>query len=399
MSKTHIAIMLVGLLFFVVATSCNDDDVIESMDAISSNRAFPVMEMACQEEANVINHQILDGLCLNSRSDNTNPIYPNYYGGSYIEPDGNLIIYIVGDSIYGTNAIKSITTNPIVKFKCCEYSYQSLINVLDEIYEAVKTAPKTVAKNVTAFGLNQKMNCVNVCLADISESRIDEFKQIYNNPSVSFLQMNEVEYQSTNVYPGNKLCLSSSTCNSYGSIGFRVREKSGSKRTGFVTAGHVIDKGESCFVDRNNVGLCVSSEIYGAKADAAFIVAEKTTTLQNYINGDTNAVLSTKTDQPGEGTLVNLWGAQSGHTWGYISNTKYYITKGGVVVTTDLVAAEYPSDEGDSGGVIYTYISSTGIRYTVGIHLGTASDPKTGKSYSIYSKADNVLNMFNLERY
>lgn len=43
MRKTHIAIMLVGLLFFVVATSCNDDDVIESMDAISSNRAFPVM--------------------------------------------------------------------------------------------------------------------------------------------------------------------------------------------------------------------------------------------------------------------------------------------------------------------------------------------------------------------
>jgi len=34
----------------------------------------------------------------------------------------------------------------------------------------------------------------------------------------------------------------------------------------------------------------------------------------------------------------------------------------------DLTLATYSSDSGDSGGIVYTYVSSTSTRYTVGIH-------------------------------
>ena len=93
----------------------------------------------------------------------------------------------------------------------------------------------------------------------------------------------------------------------------------------------------------------------GAKADAAFVVPDNsniTYDLTNNINGDTLAVLSTKTSLPGAGTYVNMWGAESGHQGGYVKNTTYIIYKDKKPLISDLVTADYKSAGGDSGGII-----------------------------------------------
>lgn len=63
------------------------------------------------------------------------------------------------------------------------------------------------------------------------------------------------------------------------------------------------------------------------------------------------------------------------------------------IVMQDLVSADYKSAEGDSGGIVYTYISSSNTRYTVGVHKGSI------EGLSLYSKADNVLSALGLKRY
>lgn len=64
-------------------------------------------------------------------------------------------------------------------------------------------------------------------------------------------------------------------------------------------------------------------------------------------------------------------------------------------IITDLTVASTPCDHGDSGGIVYTYISSKNTRLTVGIiHGFTVKDTLT-----IFSKANNVLKDLNIERY
>ena len=60
-----------------------------------------------------------------------------------------------------------------------------------------------------------------------------------------------------------------------------------------------------------------------------------------------------------------------------------------------MTTAKYTSSGGDSGGIIYTYISSSNIRYTVGIHKGTT----TISGVKAFTKADLALNALGLERY
>lgn len=69
------------------------------------------------------------------------------------------------------------------------------------------------------------------------------------------------------------------------------------------------------------------------------------------------------------------------------------VDSSGKTVMKDMVTAAYASKGGDSGGLVYTIVSSTNKRYTVGVHKGSYED------LAIYSKADNVLTALGLKRY
>lgn len=60
---------------------------------------------------------------------------------------------------------------------------------------------------------------------------------------------------------------------------------------------------------------------------------------------------------------------------------------------TNMTEANYPSTDGDSGGVVYSFISSNGTRPTVGVHKGSLANGN-----AIFSKASQVLAAFNLRR-
>lgn len=395
--RRYFKIYVLSMLCMIVQ-SCSDDSFEEPFDVVDEIQNDLVLNEEGQYVANEINSHILDEICVTSRSNGKS--YPDYYGGSYIEKNGDLTIFISGDSIRGVDQIKRITSNPIVKFRRCEFAYQELLDVLNNITENLKNAPYLVSGNVTAAGINCADNSVEVFLADIAENRILAFKDMYSHPSISFHKMGGIDLEATSISPGYKLCLTTSTTdNNYGSFGFRARDKSNPKVVGFVTAGHVIDAEDYCFYNQKTYGKCTKSYPDGPKADAAFVVPDNasiTYELTNKINGDASSILSVETKQPGPGTYVNLWGASSGHTGGYIKDIKYILyDKNNNPKITDLVSAAYTSAGGDSGGIVYTYISSSNTRYTVGIHLGHDKD----NNLAIYSKADNVLSLLGVERY
>lgn len=106
--------------------------------------------------------------------------------------------------------------------------------------------------------------------------------------------------------------------------------------------------------------------------------------------------LSTVTSQPGAGTYVNKWGAKTGNSGGYIKSTNVKVVDdAGKERFVNMTSVNYDSDNGDSGGIVYTLIKSSNTRYTVGVHYGRSEDG----SLAIYSKADNVLSILGVERY
>lgn len=82
----------------------------------------------------------------------------------------------------------------------------------------------------------------------------------------------------------------------------------------------------------------------------------------------------------------------TGHTSGKVISTNASVTIGGVTFT-NLTSADYSSAPGDSGCIVYSYISSTNTRLTLGIHK--ASDGTT----RYYVKANQINSALGTSRY
>ena len=397
--KKSLKVFAVSILATAFCAACSDD-VLSDMPRTNENEVENAIN-GDQSIANALNDEILSNIATTSRSISGEPIYPSYYGGSFIEPDGHLTLFVVGDSLNAVSQFERISDSPLIQYRSANYSYQTLCEVNNAITTHLDNGPKSVAKNVSAYGLNTEYNAVEVYLVDASFEKIKEFKDVYDHPCLMFSQLGKFMNEATNINPGDKVCKTVATNNKYGSIAFRAQETNGSKRVGFVTAGHVLSLNESAYIDSIMMGKCVKSIVNGgAKADAAFVVIdsnqEANFKLQNYVNGVTTAPLSVTTSQPGIGTYVNKWGTETGKTGGYIKNTSVKIVDDdGNIVMQDMVTAAYGSASGDSGGLVYTIVSSSNTRYTVGVHKGRSDDGKL----AIYSKADNVLSALGVKRY
>ena len=119
--------------------------------------------------------------------------YPDYYGGSYIDSNGELVILIKDTEACTTtelNTIMEITDAP--KTIDCSYSYSELEDIVDEITLAVNNYNETNANYsgfVTCWAIDDKANNIVVYLKDLSETTINWFKlNICNANCIVFKQ-------------------------------------------------------------------------------------------------------------------------------------------------------------------------------------------------------------------
>ena len=120
--------------------------------------------------------QLMEVLCGQTRSNVDDPVYPDYYGGTYVNDDGDLVVLIT-EAAYATRAsheVQTIMDEEDVLFATCKNSYNRLQQVVDSIGTLIKSGAK-FASNIGMYGIDVINNYVLVCLLDDSEDKKKEF--------------------------------------------------------------------------------------------------------------------------------------------------------------------------------------------------------------------------------
>lgn len=312
-------------------------------------------------------------------------VYPDYYGGSYINDDGKLVVYVTD----GMRRPAALSDNADVIYVPCTYSYNELLSVMDTLNDYKFSHPNdTVANNFNEFGLYDSENRVIVKLDDLSDESVKEFKEnVCDSDVIEFEPGSGPAKAEVNVNAGDKISYSGGSA----SIGYRVKRNG---VVGFVTAGHAADsEGKSIKYNDTAFASCEKSQRKG-NVDAAFCkITNSSYSLTNTLSGTSNT-LSTTISEPGVGTVINKIGMTTGHTYGKILSTNVTVTFASGDTISNLTSADYDSGAGDSGGVVYSYIGATGARLTLGIHTGAGDD---GTRY--YTKANEINAAFGTSRY
>lgn len=346
-----------------------------------------------QEVASNLYDQLMSSFpAITNDNDEIEIEYPDNYGGCYINDDGKLVVYQKKNAKDIDSCFLDNDENVI--YEEVPYSYNDLLCIKEKIEQYIDKNPENVlSKNINVYGVYDKENKVIVTMKDLSETMVSKFKsEIVSSDAVSFEQGEAPTRTSTLVKSGQKIGKSISS-NYYimGSMGYRAKRNG---VVGFVTAGHVAEKGDSIRYNMTGsiIGKSVLSYQNGA-IDAAFCEITNSNYIPSNTLDGTNNTLSTTTSNPGVGTVVNKIGAYTGRTSGKVTATSLNITFADGGTVKNVTATNVESAEGDSGGIFYSYISSTNTRLTLGIVIG-------GKgTTTYYSKASSINSKLGITRY
>ncbi len=97
--------------------------------------------------------------------------YPDYYGGSYINDDGCLVVEVVKG--YETPKL----SDEDVIYEDCTYSYNDLLAIMEVLNTYKLTQDNAITDNFNTFGISDCENRVFVMLDDLSETTIQQFKE------------------------------------------------------------------------------------------------------------------------------------------------------------------------------------------------------------------------------
>lgn len=397
MRKLSFVLPLACLLFGNSCTDINRDNIITTNSSVVSknSKTFNNFEGDADFQLQAIKNfeKINNYFSDNSINKGVSIDYPDYYGGAYVNASGILVVLIKGSDNRFKKNITDIIGNENVIFESCKNSFKELKNVMSSLNNyKMNPSNNQISKNFNAFALIDSENIVEVELEDMSDAKQKEFKKfvLNNNKSIRFKKSVGKFKNQFDLQPG---CMAEKTT-TYGSFSFRAKRNSDGK-IGMVSSGHVFPIGQNLYYqDTTVIGTCTNSVTSGS-VDAAFIPIDNTSSFAptNTIC-NTTYLLSTSTSLPGKGTLVNLRGAYTNTSSGYILSTDASVYDAQFGITfTNLTSADYQSAGGDSGGIIYTYVSSTNTRFTVGIHKGE----KEGIRY--FTKANLALSALNVSRY
>lgn len=340
-----------------------------------------------KQENSYLNYEKLMRSFNTSKSDNT--IYPEYYGGSYIDDNGDLVVYIKEAEISKAASLQNISQVLETKdfiVKSANYSYNELNSFMDTLNSfKLKNPNDSVSNNFNIYWLSDRDNNIVVELNEMSEEQINRFKKtVIDSPIITFKASSGTPVKEVNVNPGQKI--STSTAN--GSMGYRAKKNN---VVGIVTAGHLASLNTTININGTNIGKVTARQESGS-VDAAFVeITNSSYTPTNTLNGTTNT-LSTTTSKPGVGTVINKLGFSTGATTGKVLSTNVTVTLDGIT-HTNLTSADYSSSGGDSGGIVYSYVSSTNTRYTLGIHCAAVGSTR------YYIKADEINSALGTSRY
>jgi hypothetical protein len=145
MFKKFISTLLATIMIVASTTIASVAQPIQDKDA------------SIQYEANKMYEVLLNSYKVKAKSlKSSKNTYPDYFGGAYINDDGNLVVYSTKDLVATKSNLKSIlgVTSDNVIIKPCKYTYNELSSIMDKLNDYKLSNPNNkVAKNFNQHAL------------------------------------------------------------------------------------------------------------------------------------------------------------------------------------------------------------------------------------------------------
>lgn len=354
--------LILALLISVCFSACTDKDL---SNAGQQQNEYPVLS------AGDILNNLGSSFKAKTRTGVSNPdfVYPDYYGGGYLDTDGNVVVLVKGDRNKYVSEFQRRTLSSNVVVKECLYSYNELVHFNELLTEKFMNESLREELHWTSVGIDTEANKVIVGIVGCTEQAIAKFKSmVLDSDVVTFKEGGEGVLDSSIDLGGNISYLSAG-----GSLGYRARGSGGS---GFVTAGHCVPKvGGFVYIDGSYGADCKNTQ-YAGSFDGAFCVMRSGYSVSNVtkygkveVKADlvplanlknTTIVMEGRSTAKASNGVVSSVSESQTFTKNLpgIGNKKYTIS--------NLIYSSYPSAGGDSGGIVYDKLSSK----VVGVHTG-----------------------------
>ncbi|MDD2931279.1 MAG: hypothetical protein PHO39_06360 [Fermentimonas sp.] len=193
MKKT--AVYLVLSLTLVSLAACNKQK--DNNNSIQESENYP--ESINSETTQNINALALHDKLMASFSDDwiereSDPdLYPEYYGGSFIDNNGNFIIAVTGNMDKNREYLTDILGTDNFKIETVRYSYREMMRVMDHIDDFLvnSSIPNDHPVLIRFAGAYPDVmeNRVKVLLTEVNDDIISTFKKdVSNSPLIIFEQ-------------------------------------------------------------------------------------------------------------------------------------------------------------------------------------------------------------------
>lgn len=401
MKKILFLLFVFGTLF----VSCSDELEVVNGDIVLGSRAVSSIssDVSFPMEVNLAYSKLLDSFRENvSRSlDDRVLLYPEYYGGSYID-DGKLVVNVCDDDELVIDRLRSVAQSDDIIVHSCEYSYNHLLDVMSKIRRfCADNRSNPLALNIDSYSLGDRENIVLVNLLSCTDADIKSFKEsVCDDSSISFMKVDGPSILLSSVNPGEGLYYEKNGDGQLhqSSVGYRCKINN---VAGFVTAGHSLEySGIKVYKDFSGTSLYFGESTVSVQegpVDAAFVKLYSGFDVTGIVGeGELYPVAMT----PAVGTTINLR-SFNGHAYGPITNINKEVNykENGIIVQTFTGLIEVNFDrmtiKGESGGVVYAIDSSTKRRFIVGILNGGS----TVEARSYISKALEINKKLGITLY
>ena len=377
--------------------------------------------------------ELYDGLPVSRMGD---VMYPAYFGGMYINDDGELVILQVTDATL--NEHTTLDTFEDAVFKSAEFSYRELNAVMDLLNWRINGSEA----NASAWSLDVINNRVVVQLINYGADEIAEFRNtILDSPMVIFEegevvllggeQVQDVRaFANPQITPFNMPPFSTTRPSAnqpiiqnprphirtgdqiwfyrsgrgwlnHLSVGYRASNLDG--RLGFVSAAHRdvqpgllsarggLQAGDIVTNHQGiRIGVVQRAQLQGL--DAVFVVTDAGVVINSHGPLTYDGIIV--------GQLVLSRGSQSGYQFATISNANTSALVGNPLSNIRIdqgIRADINLIDGDSGGVVYTVTvnpttNMAEIRGVAGINIAGNGFPLQG----LFSRADAINRAFSL---
>lgn len=174
--------------FLLITVSCTQSDK-KSQDNIQT----PTVTKTVSDDKSVEYHdKLMSSFNPNWETEEPAPSdYPAYYGGSFIDNDGKLVVCVVGNSQQHRSTIAGIIGSDDFLTESCTYSYRQMMEVMDKLDLFLSNASVDNDHPFLTYfagaGADVFENRVVVQLTDMNDAAIQAFKKdISNSPVVMF---------------------------------------------------------------------------------------------------------------------------------------------------------------------------------------------------------------------